>query len=1039
MISKFFIYRPIFATVLALLIVIGGLVTLNTLPVAQFPDITPPTVQVTAYYPGADAQTLAQTIGVPIEEQVNGVEGMLYMSSTSTATGQYTLTITFEVGTDIDMATVLVQNRVNIAQASLPEAVIEQGIITQKQSTDIVMFLSLTSDNPRYDGLYLANYARINLDDELTRVEGVGNIAIFGADDYSMRVWLKPDVMRVRGITPNDVYSAIEAQNVEVAAGSVGVPPMSAPVSYQFTLSTEGRLKSVEEFGDITIRVLSDGSILRLRDVADIELGSATYNVTSSQGHTENAAIAIYQLPGSNSLEVSKSVKRKMAELAKNLPEDISYNVVLDTTEFVQASIEEVLITFLETNLLVVLVIFLFLQNFRAVVIPALTIPISLIGTFAIMKLLGFSINTLTLFGLVLAIAIVVDDAIVVVENTSRIMASGQYKRSEAVTKAMQEITAPIIGVVLVLLAVFIPTALIGGVTGELYKQFALTIAVATVFSGFNSLTLTPALCALFLRPNKESHFLPFKWFNTLYAKVQGGYTQLISFLLKRAVIVFILFGVITLVTAHLFVKWPTSFLPQEDQGYFMVSVQLPAAASLERTAVVASEIQDILDSIPEVKTYLNLTGFSLLNGGESSNSATFFVRLTNWDKRKKRDQSVFAVIDQFSQKANQIEEAVIFAFNPPAIAGLGMSSGLELELLDRNNLGVAQIEEALAAIKASADSSPIIWMVNSMFQGDTPRYYLQIDRDKAELMGVELEQLFATLSEYMGSVYVNDFIDFDRIYQVKLSAEASARTRVADVLDITVKNSSGEMVPFSSFTTIEEVVGMSQVDRYNLNTSAAITFIPSPYYSSQQAMDEVETLAKGAVGGSFGYEWTSIAYQEQEAGSSVAIIFVLAILVAFLVLAAQYESWTSPAAVLLGLPFAILGTLLGCMVMGLPISIYSQIGIVLLIALSAKNAILIVEFASDYRHSGKSIVESSVEAGRVRLRPILMTSLAFILGVMPLVFATGAGAESRIALGTTVVFGMAMNTLLGTLFIPNFYHAMQSLQERFTSRKSEE
>lgn len=1035
--SKFFITRPIFATVIAILMIIAGLVTMDTLPVAQFPDITPPTVQVTAIYPGASAETVAQTIGTPIEEQVNGVDGMLYMSSSSSSSGQYSLTVTFEVGTDIDMATVMVQNRVAIAQSNLPQEVINQGITTQKQSTNIVMMLSLLSDKPElYNGLYLSNYAKLNLTDELTRLKGVGGVTVFGADNYSMRVWLDPDAMRIRQLTPAEVYNAIQSQNMEVSAGSVGQPPVNSNEAFQFTLNSTGRLKTSEEFGNIILRALPDGSYLRLKDVATIDLGSGSYNMTSLQKGKQTAAIAIYQLPGANSLDVAKAVREKMAELERYFPESVTYDVLLDTTEFVSASIHEVLKTFIEATILVVLVILLFLQNFRAMIIPALTIPVSLIATFAVMEALGFSINTLTLFGLVLAIAIVVDDAIVVVENATRLLDTGKYTRVVAVEKAMEEITGPVVGVVLVLSAVFIPTAFIGGITGQLYKQFALTIATATVFSGFNSLTFTPAMCALFLQPSKDPQFFIYRIFNKCYDYTLGKYVKIITFLLKKPVATMLLYALITALTAWLFMKWPTSFIPQEDQGYFLVSVQLPGAASLQRTEETTARISEILDDIPEVKTYMAINGFSIMQGAPASNSATVFVILKNWSERKKKDESSFAIVDRFNERAAAIENAQIFAVTPPAISGLGVSGGLEFELEDRRNLGVGELQKAVYDLIAHVKSEPKIMMLNSMFQANTPQYYLNIDRNKIEMQGISLNQVFQTLSFYMGSAYVNDFINFGRIYQVKLGAESQARAKIDDVLKLSVKNTNGEMVPFSSFTTIEEQLGMSLINRYNMYTAAAITCIPAIGASSQQAMTAMQQLTDDVLGDNFGYDWTSVAYQEKESSSSVIVIFGLAILVALLVLSAQYESWTSPVAVILGLPIALLGTLLGCLVMGLPISVYSQIGIILLIALSAKNAILIIEFARDYRAAGESITEASIEAGRVRLRPILMTSFAFILGVLPLMFATGAGAESRISLGTAVVFGMTLNTLLGTLFIPNFYHMMQTLQEKFSKPK---
>ena len=1038
--SKFFITRPIFATVIAILMIIAGLVTMDMLPVAQFPDITPPTVQVTALYPGASAETVAQTVGAPIEEQVNGVDGMLYMSSSSSSSGQYTLTVTFEVGTDIDMATVMVQNRVAIAESNLPQEVINQGITTQKQSTNIVMMLSLLSDKPElYNGLYLANYAKLNLTDQLTRLKGVGGVTVFGADNYSMRVWLDPDAMRIRQLVPADVYAAIQNQNLEVSAGSVGQPPVNSDEAFQFTLNSTGRLKTPEEFGNIILRTLPDGSYLRLKDVATIDLGSGNYNMTSLQKGKQTAAIAIYQLPGANSLEVAKAVREKMAELEPFFPESVTYNVLLDTTDFVSASIDEVLKTFIEATILVILVILLFLQNFRAVVIPAITIPVSLIATFAVMEALGFSINTLTLFGLVLAIAIVVDDAIVVIENATRLLDTGKYTRTEAVEKAMGEITGPVVGIVLVLSAVFIPTAFIGGITGQLYKQFALTIATATVFSGFNSLTFTPAMCALFLQPSQSSRFFIYRIFNKWYEKTQEKYVKIITYLLNKPVATTMVYLMITALTAWLFMKWPTSFIPQEDQGYFLVSVQLPGAASLQRTETVSAQISKILDEIPEIKSYMVINGFSIIQGAPASNNASIFVILKNWNERKKKSQSSFAIAELFNRRAAAIEEAQIFAVTPPAISGLGVSGGLEFMLEDRRNLGVGELQKAINDLMANVKSEPDIMMLNSLFQANTPQYYLRFDRNKIEMQGISLNQVFQTLSFYMGSAYVNDFIDFGRIYQVKLGADSQARAQIDDILKLSVKNSNGEMVPFSSFTTIEEQLGTNLINRYNMYTAASITCIPAVNASSQQAMTAMEQLSQNTLGENFGYDWTSVAYQEKESGSSVILIFGLAILVALLVLSAQYESWTSPVAVILGLPIALLGTLLGCLIMGLPISIYSQIGIILLIALSAKNAILIIEFARDYRASGKSITEASIEAGRVRLRPILMTSFAFILGVMPLVFATGAGAASRVSLGTAVVFGMTLNTLLGTLFIPNFYQMMQRLQEKFSPKRVKE
>lgn len=1032
MFSKFFINRPIFATVLALIIVVAGLVTLNILPVAQFPDITPPTVQVSAVYPGANAETVAQTVGIPIEQQVNGVDGMLYMSSTSSSSGAYSLTITFAVGTDIDMATVQVQNRVSVAQSSLPEPVVVQGVTVQKQSSNIVMFLTMTAQDSIYDGLYLTNYAKLNLVDQLTRVPGVGAVNVMGAGDYSMRIWLDPEAMRIRGISPAEVYQAIQAQNMEVSAGTVGQPIGKDNVNaFQYTLSVKGRLSSPDEFGNIILRSESEGKMLRLKDVARIDLGSASYSVVSQLRGHPTAAIAIYQQPGSNSLDVSKGVKEKMKELAQNFPSGIEYNVTLDTTDVINASIDEVLVTFLETTLLVVLVIFLFLQNWRAVIMPCITIPVSLIGTLAVMAALGFSINTLTLFGLILAVAIVVDDAIVVVENASRLLETGQYSPRDAVTKAMGEITGPIVGVVLVLLAVFIPTTLISGISGQLYKQFALTIAASTVLSGFNSLTLTPALCALFLEKSKPSNFFIYKGFNKVYDKTQGVYDRIVKWLLERPVAALVSYGAFTLIAIFLFVKWPSTFVPDEDDGYFIAVVQLPPAASLERTQAVGKQINAILDTYPEVKNYIGISGFSIM-GGEQSNAGTYFVVLKPWGERKGKNHTAAAVVKRFNEMAYSIQEGQIFAMVPPAIPGLGATGGLQLQLEDNRNLGPTEMQQAIGTLLNTYRTKPALASISSQYQANVPQYFLNIDRDKVQFMGIQLNQVFATLGYYMGAAYVNDYVQFGRIYQVKIEAGDQAQKVIDNVLQLSVPNAQGQMVPFSSFTDVEEQLGQNQINRYNMYQTAAITCNVAPGASSGEAIRQMQELVSQHLGEEFGYEWTSVAYQETQAGSTTTIVFLMALLVAFLVLAAQYESWTSPVAAIMGLPVALLGAMIGCFVMGTPVSIYTQIGIILLIALSAKNGILIVEFARDFRAEGNSIRDAAYEAGHVRLRPILMTSFAFVLGVMPLLFASGAGAESRIALGAAVVFGMAMNTLLATVYIPNFYELMQKLQERF-------
>ena len=1037
MFSKFFIERPIFATVLALLIVVAGLVTLGMLPIAQYPDITPPTVQVNAVYPGANAETVAQTVGIPIEQQVNGVDGMMYMSSTSSASGAYALTVTFEVGTDIDMATVMVQNRVSVAMNSLPEAVKQQGVTVQKKSSNIVMMLTLTGDSI-YNGLYLANYANLNLVDQLTRVPGVGAVNVMGAGDYSMRIWLDPEAMRIRNLSAQQVYSAIQSQNMEVSAGNVGQPlGRTGNNAFQYTLNVKGRLTTPEEFGEIILRIEDGGRILRLKDVARIELGSQNYNVVSRLKGQPTAGIAVYQLPGSNSLDVAKGVKERMAELSEAFPQGIKYQITLDTTDVVHDSINEVLKTFIEATILVVLVMFLFLQNWRAVLIPCLTIPVSLIGTLAVMAALGFSINTLTLFGLILAIAIVVDDAIVVVENVTRLadeaLAKGEKVDMRRITEeAMDEITGPIVGVVLVLLAVFIPTTLVGGISGQLYKQFALTIAASTVLSGLNSLTLSPALCAILLHPSQTKKVIWLAWFDRFNNWMQHTYNRSVKWMLARPGVAMTSFAALSIVALLLFVKWPTTFMPEEDDGYFIVSVQLPAASSLERTEAVGKQIDAILLQYPEIKTFLGVNGFSVMGGGELPNAATYFVVLKDWKERPGKEHSAKAVVDRFNAQAYvAVQEAQVFGIIPPVIPGMGNTGGLQFELEDRKSLGAEELQKAVNTLLATYRTEPSIAMLNSMYQADVPQYYLNINRDKVQLMDLDLNQVFTTLAYYLGQAYVNDFVEFGRIYQVKLGAGEMAQKNIDDVLKLSVENSQGEMVPFNSFTQVEQILGMDQINRYNMYQSASITANTSPGSSSGQTIEAVGSLVKNQLGNEFGYEWTSVAYQETQAGNSTAVVLVMALLVAYLVLAAQYESWTSPVAAVMGLPIAILGAMLGCWIMGEPVSIYTQIGIILLIALSAKNGILIVEFARDYRKAGNSIRESAYEAGSVRLRPILMTSFTFVLGVMPLLFATGAGAGSRIALGAAVVFGMLVNTIVATVYIPNWYEVMQSLEER--------
>lgn len=1036
MFSKFFIDRPIFATVIAILMIIVGLLTVKSLPVAQYPEITPPTVQVSAVYPGADAQTVAETVGVPIEEQVNGVEGMMYMSSNSGSDGSYGLTITFEVGTDIDMATVKVQNRVALAEPTLPSSVKQQGVSVTSRSTNIIMFVALETDDPeRYDALYLTNYAKLNIVNELSRIDGVGEVGAFGAGDYSMRVWLDPEKMRVRGLTPQDVYSAIQSQNMEVSAGSVGAPPTETLNQFQFSLTSKGRLQTAEEFSNIVIKTDANGSMLRLRDVGRVDLGSSSYSDISHVSNRQAGLIGIYQLPGANAIDVAKRVEARLEQLQQYFPEGVKYNIILNTTDVVNASIDEVLITFLETTIIVMLVILLFLQNWRAVVIPMITIPVSLIATFAVMKLMGFTINTLTLFGLVLAIAIVVDDAIVVVEDCSRIVDEGKMTPRQAAEKAMVELQGPVIGEVLVLLSVFIPTAFISGITGELYKQFALTIAVSTAFSGFNALTFTPAMCALFLRKRGETKFFVYKLFNKWFNATNNAYDGMVGRMLRHPLLALVVFAGLCLAAFWGFTKWPTSYVPEEDMGYFMTSVQLPTGASLERTDSIVKEVSAKIQSMPEVKDVISVTGMSFLAGGAGSNLGSMFVVLKPWSERKGKDHSSDALIARTYELTAPIQEAIIFSVNPPAIPGLGMSSGLQMQILDINNLGAKEIKQAVAAIQEAASKTSEIKSVTSLYEGEVPQYAVHIDRDKVKMEGLTLEGVFSALSSYMGGSYVNDFVEFGRVYEVNLSADGLARNAPEDVLKLSVRNDKGDMVPFASFATIEPSLGQASVSRYNMYTTASVTASVADGVSSSDGIKAMERIMDEAVGDNFSYAWTGEAYQETGSGVTITMVLLFAVLITVLVLAAQYESWTDPVAVVITTPTAILGTIIGCMLLNQSISIYTQIGIILLIGMAAKNAILIVEYAVDYRKAGLTVRKAAQEAGSVRLRPILMTALAFVFGVMPMLFATGAGAESRISLGTAVVFGMAVNAVVGTLFVPNFWELLQNFQEKYLSK----
>lgn len=1035
MFSKFFIKRPIFATVMAIIMVGGGLMAVKTLPVAQFPDITPPTVMVSAEYPGADAKTIAQSVAVPIEQQVNGVDNMLYMSS-DCSEGSYSLTITFRNGTDVDQAAVDVQNRISQADSQLPSEVKQQGIDVRKEQSNQVLFVALESDNPKqYDALYLTNYAQMKLTEPLSRVDGVGGVGAFGGGEYDMRVWLNPEKMRIRNVTPSEVNSAIQSQNVRASAGSVGEAPGAGNTQFSYTISASGTLSTPEEFGDIVIREDETG-ILRLKDVADVELGRSSYSEVARINGQETALLAVMQGPGANALEVADGSLAELDRLSQYFPDGVHYSVVMNATDYVRSSIKEVLHTFVVTTLIVMLVILLFLQSWRAVIIPMLTIPVSLIATFMVMKLMGFTLNTLTLFGLVLAIAIVVDDAIVVVEDCQRILDKGLMNRRQAAVQAMKELTGPVVGEVLVLMSVFIPTAFISGITGQLYKQFALTIAVSTAFSGFNALTLTPALCALFLKPSTNRPNIVYRLFNKGYGAVAAFYQKLLEKLLKHPYISFGSFAAVVIATIFIFVSYPSSYLPEEDEGYFFASVQLPPSASLERTEKVVNAISaEMRREIPYIKDVMTVSGAGMMGGGDGSNTGTIVVILKPWKDRGSKGsvENVIKMADEIAGRVQQ--EAVFFAANPPTIPGLGTSSGLSLQLLDINSLGSMELKKGIDALKDAAMKTGQFSDINSMYQAGVPQYEVVVNRDKAAMRHLDISEVYATLSAYMGGSYAGDFTDFDNLFEITIRADGRQRSQVDNLYNITFRNSEGEQVPFGAFADVKPIMGSSTLSRYNLYTTASLTAIPAHGVSTSTAIKTLERLCGEVLGKNFSYAWTGIAYQETNAHTTISFVFIFAIIMTILVLAAQYESWTSPIAVVLAMPVAVLGCLLGCFVMNQSVSIYTQIGLILLLGMAAKNAILIVEYAMDFRKSGIDIDKAAHDAGVIRFRPIMMTALAFIFGVLPMMLATGISAGSRQEIGTAIVFGMSVNAIVGPLMVPVFWKILQRFQEKYLSR----
>jgi len=1027
----FFIERPIFASAIAVILVLAGSICYFLLPVSQFPDITPPQVVVSAVYPGASAQVVADTVTTPLEQQINGVAGMTYMSSSSSNDGSSTITVTFDVGYPLSIAAVDVQNRVAQAASSLPPIVNQAGVTIKKQNPNFVLIVNLTSPDKSVDSVALSNYAYLQIVDPLKRLEGVGDVQIFGERRYSMRIWLDPDKLANLGITAVDVQNAIAEQNVQVAAGKIGQSPAPSGTPFEMQVNATGRLSNADEFGDIVVRADSNaGSVVRLRDVARIELGALQYTSSAFFGEDPTVVLAIYQMPGSNALALQQRVKDKMQELSKRFPKGIDYAMHYDTTRFVSASMHDVVITLIQALLLVVAVVYIFLQSWRTTIIPTIAIPVSLIATLVVMQLLGFSLNMLSLLGMVLAIGLVVDDAIVVVENVERQLEAG-LRPLEAARAAMKEVTGPIIATTAVLMAVFVPVAFIPGVAGRLYNQFALTVAISVGISAFNSLTLSPALSAAFLRHRGAVRFAPFRWFNTGFSWLSHAYAESVRVLIGWRVAMLTLFVLAVGATYLVSLRIPSTFLPVEDQGYFFVVVQLPDGASLERTDAVAKQVRDILKNTPGVDIVGSISGLNFLTQAAQSNSAVEFAILKPWDQRPP-EQGASNIVASVRPKLLGLPGAIALSFDPPSIPGLGTTGGFEFQVEDLTGRGSVALNDVAQAVIAEARKQPELnpQQLFTSFSTSTPQFNYDLDRNKAKLLGLKLPDVFNTLQIYLGSLYVNDFNLFGRTFRVTLQADKDARAAPSDLSRLYVRNASGGMVPLSTLGTLRAIAGPETVPHYNNYASALINGGAAPGYSSGQAVAAMERAAAAVMPRDFSFEWTGITFQELKAGSIATIVFALAIVFVFLILAAQYESWSMPFMVLLAVPLALFGAMLALWLRGRQIDVYSQIGFVMLIGLAAKNAILIVEFAKRRREDGLDIVEAAMMAARLRLRPILMTAFAFILGVVPLMFATGAGAASRQSIGTTVFGGMLAATVLTLAFVPVFYALIEQLRE---------
>ncbi|ADG92299.1 transporter, hydrophobe/amphiphile efflux-1 (HAE1) family [Arcobacter nitrofigilis DSM 7299] len=1036
MFSKFFINRPIFATVLSLVIIIAGLMGIRGLPIEEYPQVIPPQVTVQATYNGASAETISKTVAAPIEQQINGVEDMIYMSSTASSAGTLQINVYFKIGTDPDQAAVNVNNRVQAALANLPSEVQTQGVTVRKKSESIIEFIALQSPNNSFDQIYMANYALVNILDELKRVEGVGDAALFGNYDYSMRIWMKPDQLSKYNLTPNDVISAISEQNSQFATGRFNQTPSKSTQAFTYTVTTQGRFDKVKEFENIILKSNKDGSTLRIKDVARVELGAKSYDVTATLNGKPMVPIGIFLQSGANALGTAQRVDAVMKKLSKTFPKGLEYKVPYDTTKFIKISVQEVVKTLLEALLLVVLIVYLFLQNIRATIIPVIAIPISIIGTFAGMYVLGYSINLLTLFGLVLAIGIVVDDAIIVIENVERILHTRRdISVKDATIQAMKEVTGPVIAIVLVLCAVFIPVTFMGGFTGSMYQQFAVTIVISVVISGMVALTLTPALCAIFLRKHEPKPFWFMRKFNEFFDRLTNMFTKGVSNVIRHGVISIIIFAALMGITYQLFQKVPSSLVPMEDKGYLISFVNLPPASTLSRTRDVMSEVDNIALKNKNLIDSVVISGYDFISGARKTSSATDFLILKDWDERKDSAQHSMELSKVYNGAFSQIAAASIFTVNPPPIFGLSLTGGFEMYLQDRTGGSLNDLNSVVQKVIDAARKRPELTMVRSTLNTAVPQYEMTLDREKAKSLGISINDVFKTLQSTFGTYYVNDFNLFGRTYQVNVQSDTDFREKPEDMKDVFVRSNSGKLIPISSLVKYKRSIGPDVVDRFNVFTAAKIVGEPAPGYTSGDALKAIEEVVKQTAPQGYVPAWAGTSFQEKAMNGSGTQAFIFGIVFIFLILAAQYERWLMPLAVVTSVPFAVFGAILAVYMRGLSNDIYFQIGLLVLIGLSAKNAILIIEFAMQAQKSGKSVFDATLEAARLRFRPIVMTSLAFTIGVVPLVISSGAGAGSRHAIGTGVLGGMIAATCIAIFFIPLFYNWLARLNTKFTKK----